>query len=193
MGGSGEGTGRGGLLPGQRCAVPLLLRGGTVQCHGQALSAREVAERVGWLVGLTRTAAEGLVEQAWNEPALRALASGVDGQGRRLPSNGWMAARRLGWDAAVPDGSYLPDRVRRCAQEQAVRLLRSALHRRTALAVLLASWPRDGAGGPSRTGCRGKADWQALRVAARTARVEIDRVTVRNLTREPPPTGSSRC
>ncbi|WP_455353324.1 hypothetical protein [Streptomyces sp. SYSU K217416] len=37
-----------------------------------------------------------------------------------------MALRTLGWPATVPEGRYVPDRVRRIAEEQAGRALRSA-------------------------------------------------------------------
>lgn len=60
--GGGGGAGSGSLLPGQRCAVALLVRGGTVQRTGVALSARQVTERVGWLVELSRAAGQRLVD-----------------------------------------------------------------------------------------------------------------------------------
>ncbi|MFC9916440.1 hypothetical protein [Streptomyces sp. NPDC059862] len=38
----------------------------------------------------------------WNAADVDLLASGVGGAGRGLPSNAWMALRRLGWTVARP-------------------------------------------------------------------------------------------
>jgi hypothetical protein len=183
MGGGGGAAGSRALLPGQRCAVPLLVRG-TVQHSGAAVSSTEVAARVAWLVELARAVGQRLVNERWDDRELARLAAGVDGHGRGLRSSAWMTARRLGWHAVDGDGRYLPDRVRRCAQEAAVRTLRSALCRRDVLTVVLASWPASTGGGPSGTGKRDRGDWAALRAAAAPVRAVIDKVTVRNLTRE---------
>jgi hypothetical protein len=183
-GGRGGATGLGALLPGQRCPVPLLVRGGTVRYSGAAVSSPEVAARVGWLVELARAVGRRLVDERSDDRELARLAARVDGQGRRLPSSAWMTARRLGWHAVDGDGPYLPDRVRHSAQEAAVRTLRSSLYRRDVLAVVLASWPASTGGGSSGTGKCDRVDWVALRAAAAAVRAVIDKVTVRNLTRE---------
>ena len=69
---------------------------------------------------------------------------------------------------------YVPERVRRIAEEEAARALRLALHRRAILAAVCATWPVD----PSR---RSEAEWRALRAAlpAGTSAAEI-----RNRTRQ---------
>ncbi|MFD4652429.1 zinc ribbon domain-containing protein [Streptomyces sp. NPDC058441] len=51
---------------------------------------------------------------------------------------------------------YVSDRVRRGAEEYAARTMRLALHRRTIVSAVLASWPAD----PRR---RSEAEWAALR------------------------------
>ncbi|WP_344316645.1 hypothetical protein, partial [Actinoplanes couchii] len=63
----------------------------------QAVSRRLLVERAGFLTTLVQRLAGGLLATAWTERHLDQLASGVDAEGRRLPSKGWMALRRLGW------------------------------------------------------------------------------------------------
>ncbi|WP_216372970.1 zinc ribbon domain-containing protein [Streptomyces tailanensis] len=125
---------------------------------GEQLSEVALVERAGWLTGLVEALAAGVVREHWNQADLARLASGVDQSGAGLPSQSWMALRRLGWAVAVPVGVYVPDRVVRIAQEQAGRVLRSAWWRAEITAALLATWPAD----PAR---RGEAEWQALRAA----------------------------
>ncbi|MFE9207284.1 hypothetical protein [Micromonospora sp. NPDC007230] len=84
-----------------------------------------------------------LVGEHWNTVDVQVLASGVDAGGRRLPSNAWMALRRLGWTATPPPGVRVNDRVVRMAQEQAGRALRSAAWRAEVTAGVLAAWPSD--------------------------------------------------
>ncbi|MEU5726313.1 hypothetical protein ABZ783_31460 [Micromonospora sp. NPDC047738] len=60
-----------------------------------------------------------LLAQRWNAGDVEVLASGVDAGGRKLPSNAWMALRRLGWTAATLVGVRVNDRIVRMAQEQA--------------------------------------------------------------------------
>jgi hypothetical protein len=69
---------------------------------------------------------------------------------------------------------YVPERVRRVAEEEAARALRLALHRRAVLAAVCATWPAD-------PGRRSEAEWQALRAAlpAGTSAAQI-----RNRTRQ---------
>ncbi|WP_188191205.1 hypothetical protein [Nonomuraea sp. SYSU D8015] len=66
------------------------------------------------------------------------------------------------------------DRVARCAQEQAARLLRLALHRRDLVAALVATWPRD-------PGRRTEAEWAALRAVLPDG---VGAAEVRNRTRQ---------
>jgi hypothetical protein len=50
-----------------------------------------LAERVGWLADLIRSMANDLISAHWVDVDLAALAAWVGPDGRRLPSNGWMA------------------------------------------------------------------------------------------------------
>ncbi|MER6080278.1 zinc ribbon domain-containing protein [Streptomyces sp. NPDC001833] len=125
---------------------------------GEQLGEAAVVERASWLTGLVESLATGVVREHWNQTDLARLASGTDASGRSLPSQGWMALRRLGWAVTVPAGVYVPDRVVRIAQEQAGRVLRSAWWRAQITTALLATWPAD----PAR---RTDAEWQALRAA----------------------------
>ncbi|KAK1183033.1 zinc ribbon domain-containing protein [Streptomyces sp. NBS 14/10] len=125
---------------------------------GEQLGEAALVERAGWLTALVGSLAAGVVQEHWNGPDLARLASGVDLVGASLPSQGWMALRRLGWSVTIPEGVYVPDRVVRIAQEQAGRVLRSAWWRAEITAALLATWPAD----PAR---RTVADWEALGTA----------------------------
>ena len=122
------------------------LRGGVDERTGEVLSARVVAERVSWLATITTAQTGGLLANAWNPSDLATLAAGVGPDGRALPARGYTALRRLGWNqttatAATGVGLYVPDRVRRCAQEHAARLLRGAVHRDAIIAAIVATWP----------------------------------------------------
>ncbi|MFI7705252.1 hypothetical protein [Nonomuraea sp. NPDC049480] len=64
----------------------VLLRGGVEEKTGEVLSARVVAERVGWGAGLAAGMAAGLLAERWNPGDVAVLADGLDGAGRRLPS-----------------------------------------------------------------------------------------------------------
>ncbi|MCX5603729.1 transposase [Streptomyces phaeochromogenes] len=129
---------------------------------GEAWGAEALAERVGWLTSLVETLCTGVTSAHWNRPDLAQLASGTGFSGARLPSNAWMAVRTLGWGAVVPDGLYLPDRVRRVAEEQAGRALRSAWWRSEITDAILATWPTGPDADPLR---RTEAQWAALRGA----------------------------
>ncbi|MEU8838776.1 zinc ribbon domain-containing protein [Streptomyces roseus] len=89
---------------------------------------------------------------------MAALASGQDSGGRQLPSNAWMALRRLGWSAEPSEGTCVNDRIVRMAQEQAGRTLRSAQWRAELVAGVLGTWPAD----PSR---RTADEWAQVRAA----------------------------
>ncbi|GAQ57809.1 hypothetical protein a10_07683 [Streptomyces acidiscabies] len=135
-----------------------MLRGGVDEESGEFLTASVVAERVGWCAGLVSGMVAGLLAEHWNAADVEALASGVDAGGRGLPSNAWMALRRLGWSASVAGGVRVNDRIVRMVQEQAGRVLRSAAWRAALTAGVLAAWPAD----PAR---RTAAEWDAVRDA----------------------------
>ncbi|MEN3309862.1 MAG: hypothetical protein V7603_6064 [Micromonosporaceae bacterium] len=136
----------------------VVLRGGVDEKTGQALTARTVAERVGWAADLVAGMATGLLAEHWNAGDVARLVGGVDEAGRVLPSNAWMALRRLGWGVRIPDGVRVNDRIVRMAQEQAGRALRSARHRAELTGGLLKTWPAD----PAK---RSPAEWDAVREA----------------------------
>ena len=132
------------------------------------LTSAQVTQRVGWLGALASGMTARLLAERWNPADLGLLAAGVGGDGRKLPSSGWMALRRLGWKATPPGGVYASDRVSRIAGEHAARLLRVALYRDGVIAGVLASWPAD----PAR---RSPDEWAACwaAVPAGTTRVEV--------------------
>ncbi|WKX07169.1 zinc ribbon domain-containing protein [Streptomyces sp. NL15-2K] len=128
---------------------------------GEVLGVDALGNRVGWLTALVESMCTSVTGARWNRPDLARLASGKDRSGVRLPSNAWMALRMLGWAATVPEGLYVPDRVRRVAEEQAGRALRSAWWRTQITDAVLATWPT-GNPDPMR---RTAGEWEALRAA----------------------------
>ncbi|MGW5667979.1 zinc ribbon domain-containing protein [Micromonospora sp. NPDC003776] len=110
---------------------------------GEVLSQAVLAERVGWCADLVAGMVGALISDHWNAVDVRVLASGVDAGGRRLPSNAWMALRRLGWTVTVPAGVRVNDRIVRMAQEQAGRALRSVTWHADLTAAVLTTWPAD--------------------------------------------------
>ncbi|WP_206306928.1 transposase [Streptomyces sp. F001] len=128
---------------------------------GEVLGAGALAERVGWLTDLVELLAAGVIAAHWSRCDLGRLASGRAPSGEKLPSNAWMALRTLGWRATVPEGVYVPDRVRRIAEEQAGRVLRSAHWRSGIVDAVLATWPVNNPDPMRRT----EAEWDALRAA----------------------------
>jgi hypothetical protein len=115
--------GRAGLADGaaRTACARVLVRGGTDEETGEALTAAAVAERVEWCAALVQGMAARLVAGHWSPAGLASLASGEDAAGRALPAMAWMALRRLGWGTAPPDGVTVNDRIIRMAQEQAGR------------------------------------------------------------------------
>src|SRR5262245_6649253 len=99
-----------------------------------------------------------VLAERWNSRDVKVLASGVDEAGRNLPSNAWMALRRLGWSAAPLEGVKVNDRIVRMAQEQAGRALRSVKWRADVVLGVLATWPAD----PSK---RTPREWDQVRAA----------------------------
>ncbi|MFD7276630.1 zinc ribbon domain-containing protein [Streptomyces sp. NPDC059862] len=141
------------------CASAAAFRGlDTVS--GEALGAAALGERVGWLTALVEAMTASVTTAHWTRADVAQLASGIAPSGERLPSNAWMALRTLGWTAAVPEGLYVPDRVRRVAEEQAGRALRSAEWRTALVDAVLSTWPT----GPDPLK-RTEAEWAALRAA----------------------------
>ncbi|WP_225097237.1 zinc ribbon domain-containing protein [Streptomyces sp. CoH27] len=132
----------GGVTARTACARGLL-RTGVVEKTGEVLPAAVLAERVGWAADLVCGMVAGLLAARWNTADVEALAAGVDASGRALPSNAWMALRRLGWTVAPPEGVRVNDRIVRMAQEQAGRALRSVKWRADLVAGILAAWPAD--------------------------------------------------
>ncbi|MEU5027938.1 zinc ribbon domain-containing protein, partial [Streptomyces milbemycinicus] len=154
---------------------------------GHRVGQRVLYERVGFLSVLCRDLTARLVVARWDETSLDVLAAGVDERGEALPSKGWMALRRLGWNIPAPAsasvecvgaagtvGVYVSDRVRRAGEEQAARTLRLALHRRAIVQALLATWPADLS---RRTG----AEWAALRAVLPAG---VGGAEIRNRTRQ---------
>ncbi|MGW5668940.1 zinc ribbon domain-containing protein, partial [Micromonospora sp. NPDC003776] len=136
--------------------VRAFVRAGVDEKSGEVLSQAVVAQRVGWCADLVAGMVSGLLAQRWNAADVQVLACGVDAGGRRLPSNAWMALRRLGWTVTVPEGVRVNDRIVRMAQEQAGRVLRSVQWRADLTAAVLASWPAD----PSK---RTAQEWDQVR------------------------------
>ncbi|WP_405884750.1 transposase [Streptomyces sp. NBC_01384] len=149
---------------------------GVLEGSGERVGQRVLLERVGFLAELSQTLAGALVAARWDEDSLDVLAAGVDERGEALPSKGWMALRRLDWPQTVtpPAGVYVSDRVRRGVEEYAARTLRLALHRRSIVAAVLATWPDD----PRR---RTEAEWTALRALLPA---HVSGAEIRNRTRQ---------
>ncbi|MFD6998001.1 zinc ribbon domain-containing protein [Streptomyces mirabilis] len=119
------------------------LRRGVEERTGELLSVAVLAERVGWAADLLSGMAASLLAARWNTIDVDVLASGEDAGGRKLPSNAWMALRRLGWTVSPAEGIRVNDRIVRMAQEQAGRILRSAKWGADLTAGVLATWPAD--------------------------------------------------
>ena len=103
----------------------VLIRGGTGEKTGEALSAAAVAERVAWCAALVKGMAAQLTAAHWETADLHVLSSGRDGAGRPLPSQAWMALRRLGWDAAPPGRAHDSGRAGLGAEHPPVRRSRT--------------------------------------------------------------------
>ncbi|MGW1194552.1 zinc ribbon domain-containing protein [Streptomyces sp. NPDC002536] len=118
-----------------------LIRSGADERTGEVLSSAALVERVGWCTGLVSEMTDALLAEHWNTDDVDGLASGEDAGGRKLPSNAWMALRRLGW--TVTCDAKVNDRIVRMAQESAGRVLRSVKWRADLVAGVLAAWPAD--------------------------------------------------
>ncbi len=146
-----------GEVPRTACARGLL-RTGVVEKTGEALPATVLAQRVGWAADLVSAMAAELLAGHWNAADVDVLASGADAGGQKLPSNAWMALRRLGWTAVPAKGVKVNDRIVRMAQEQAGRALRSAHWRAELTSAVLQTWPGD-------PGRRTPEEWDRVREA----------------------------
>ncbi|MGW8767268.1 hypothetical protein ACWGN5_32740 [Streptomyces sp. NPDC055815] len=135
-----------------------LARSGVEENTGAVLTATVLVERVGWCADLVAGMTGALLAGHWNTADVDTLTSGMDAGGRKLPSNAWMALRRLGWAVAPPDGVRVNDRIVRMAQEQAGRTLRSVKWRAGLVAGVLAAWPKD----PRK---RTDEEWEQVRAA----------------------------
>lgn len=120
-----------------------LLRTGVDETSGEILSPAVLAERVGWCADLVAGMISALLAERWNAGDVDVLACGEDAGGRKLPSNAWMALRRLGWTVTAAEGVKVNDRIVRMAQEQAGRALRSVKWRADLTAGVLSTWPAD--------------------------------------------------
>jgi hypothetical protein len=140
----------------------------------EPVSGRGLSQRVGWLADLVQAMANEIIAVRFTDADLATLAGGVGPDGHRLPSNGWMALRRLGWGAVPPPGVVVSDRVRRIAEEEAARALRLAVHRGSVIAALAATWPTD-------PFARTDEEWSALRAVLPDG---VDNPTIRNRTRQ---------
>ncbi|MFG2469109.1 zinc ribbon domain-containing protein [Streptomyces canus] len=152
------------------------LRSGVVEKTGEVMSAAVLAQRVGWAADLVSGMVGELLAERWNAAEVDLLASGVDASGRRLPSNAWMALRRLGWRVSPAEGVRVNDRIVRMAQEQAGRILRAAKWRADLVAGILATWPAD----PAK---RTPQEWDAVREAIPGGR-HLPSCVIRSRTRQ---------
>ncbi|MFZ3494035.1 hypothetical protein ACODT5_12565 [Streptomyces sp. 5.8] len=135
-----------------------VLRTGVDEETSELLAVSVLAERVGWAAGLVTEMVTELLADRWKPGDVDVLAGGEDVGGRKLPSNAWMALRRLGWSARPPEGVRVNDRIVRMAQEQAGRLLRSAKWRADLTTGVLKVWPAD-------PGRRTPEEWDRVREA----------------------------
>ena len=116
---------------------------GAEAANGRILPVAELAQRSRWLMELVAGMAVQVLDEHWNEADLDTIAAGIGPDGRKLPTNAYMAMRRLGWTVYPAPGTYLSDRHLRMAEELAGRAIRLALHRRAILDATVATWPAD--------------------------------------------------
>ncbi|WP_405876571.1 zinc ribbon domain-containing protein [Streptomyces sp. NBC_01136] len=135
-----------------------LLRTGVEEKTGEVLLSGVLVERVGWAADLVSGMVAALLTDHWNTADVDVLACGEDAGGRALPSNAWMALRRLGWTVGPAEGIRVNDRIVRMAQETVGRTLRSAKWRADLTSGVLATWPADQAR-------RTAQEWDAVRAA----------------------------
>ena len=103
---------------------------------GEPIGLDDVDTRVGWLLDLVTAAGAELMSRLWHPATFDVLAAGRDRHDHRLPTQGHVAAARLGWNPRYPDGAYVPSRVSRVVTAQAMATLRTLAYRDTAIAAL---------------------------------------------------------
>ena len=165
----------------QIATVSCIARTG-VSPDGVKVSARELLERATWLSDIASDISQRILTQRWNPETFTMLETGVDAGGVKLASKGYVALRSLGWREPSPTGLYVPDRVFRCAEEHAMRLLRSAQHRSRATHIIVTSWPARPAFAERKQQKRTADEWKQLE-EAEGSKTRYDRVTIRNHTR----------
>jgi hypothetical protein len=153
-----------------------------VSPDGVKVTARELVERATWLANISSSITHRILSQRWNEEAFAVVETGVDASGVTLASKAYVALRSLGWREPATEGVYVPDRVFRCAEEKAMRSLRSAQHRSRATNVVVASWPTRPNFADRNRQKRTANEWSQLTQAEGNA-APLDRVTIRNRTR----------
>src|SRR5262249_34244059 len=79
----------------------VVIRCGVGEKTGDVLTAAALAERVGWCADVVAGVAGVLLAEHWSTCDVDMRARGVDAGGRKLPSNAWMALRRLGWSTCA--------------------------------------------------------------------------------------------
>jgi hypothetical protein len=174
---------RGRHLRSQIATAPCVARTGVTSPDGVVVSAKELYQRVEWLAGITRGIARDILATHWNQSSFDVLNAGVGPDGRKLPSQAAIATRRLGWKVSGPPGIDVPDRVARCGWEQAMRTLKSALHRDTATKVIVESWPDNPEFAKKHKHYRSKMDWERLEQVEASLGVKLDKTTITNRTR----------
>lgn len=152
------------------------LRAAVEEKTGEVLPAVVLVERVGWAADLVSGMTDTLLADHWNTADVDVLAAGEDPGGRKLPSNAWMALRRLGWTVGPDGGFRVNDRIVRMAQETAGRTLRSAKWRADLTAAVIETWPAD----PAK---RTSEEWDAVREAVPGGR-SLPSSVVRGRTRQ---------
>ncbi|EID71821.1 MULTISPECIES: zinc ribbon domain-containing protein [Rhodococcus] len=103
---------------------------------GEPIGLDDVDTRVGWLLDLIAAAGAELMSRLWHPATFDVLAAGRDRHDRRLPTQGHVAAARLGWNPRYPDGAYVPSRVSRVVTAQVMATLRTLAYRDAAIAAL---------------------------------------------------------
>jgi hypothetical protein len=130
--------------------VPDVVRAGTVPLRravdvatGEPVTARVLAERVGWLCALATEVAQSMLDALWSDDVIERFQQPAPGANRPARFAYKQLAALHGWPAQ-PVGCRVPSRVVWSGAEQAGRALRSADHRRKAVAAALAG--SDGVG-----------------------------------------------
>ncbi|PQP25864.1 zinc ribbon domain-containing protein [Rhodococcus opacus] len=103
-----------------------------------SLGLDDIDVRVRWMLDLIGAAQSELMARLWQPATFDVLAAGRDGQGRKLPMQGHVAAARLGWNPFYPTDVYVPSRVTRVVTSQTIGTLRTLAYRDHAIGSLSA-------------------------------------------------------